>query len=100
MNKYVGEIYEGKGHFVYHEEMTTDPGTEKPVATQHKGHSSSQSKLVSRLFVPIHQRKGNDIPVVDYVRKRSLSWRVIDHDKHVSIVVPQFGKRECREMVE
>ena len=28
-------------------------------------------------FVPIDQRKWNDIPAVDYVSRRSLSWRVL-----------------------
>ena len=52
------------------------PGTEKPVATRHRGQSSPQSNLVSYMCVPPDHRKWNEVPAVDDVSKRSLSWRV------------------------
>ena len=68
LKKYVEEIYEENRESLDHEEVATRSGTEKPVATKHKGQPRPQSD-------PIDQRKWNDILAVDYVRKRSLPWR-------------------------
>ena len=74
MNKYVEKRIKMKS--VHHEEIVTGSGTEKPVATKQKGQSRPQSYLVSKMFLPIDQGQWKDIPAVDDVRKRSLSWRV------------------------
>ena len=106
-----------KGESVYHEGMATSSGTGKPVATKHKGQPSPRSNPVSKMFAPIDQRKWHDIPAVDYVSKRSLSWRVSKimtkmvrhHGSHreddgaidwntLTFVMPRHRIRECRGM--
>ena len=72
--KYVEELYEETGESTHFEEMAS--GIEKPVATKHKEQPSPPSRSLSKIFVPIDQRKWNDISAVDYVIQRSLSYRV------------------------
>ena len=65
---------EENGESIHYEEM--DTGMRKPVATKHKQQSSPPSHSSSKMFVPIDQRKSNDIPAVDNVNQRSLLYRV------------------------
>ena len=56
----------------YDEEMASGTGIGKPIATEQKGQSSPASNLPSQMFIPVDQRKWNDIPVANDVMKGSL----------------------------
>ena len=55
LNKYVDELYKEQGESF----SASGSGMVKSVATKHKGQSSPQSHPVSKMFVPIEQRKWN-----------------------------------------
>ena len=70
--------------------MATGSCTEKPVARKHKGQSSPQPNLISKMSVPIAQRKWNDFLAVDYVSKKSLPYRV---SKTMTWILRQYGSQ-------
>ena len=66
-NKYVVELHE-KMKNIHYDEMAT--------GMENKEQPSPPSHSFSNLLAPNDQRKWNATPATDYVRKRSLSYRV------------------------
>ena len=74
MNKYVVELPEKSGKSIHYEEVTASTG--RPTATKQKEQSTPSLTSFSTIVVPIDQRKWKDIPLVDYIDERSLSFNV------------------------
>ena len=69
------EVHEEKEVLSYDEEMASGTNIEKSIGTQHQEQSSAPANFPAKTFIPIDQRKWNDIFAVKNKRD-SLAWRV------------------------
>ena len=70
------EIYEGKEVPSHDEGMASGTSIEKSIATKQQEQSSTPSHPPSHTFIPIDQRKWNDMLAVSYVMREFPAWSV------------------------